>query len=182
MQSPPGTPQAVIRLRPDKLALYGMQTMDVLDTIRAANEGVPISQIYMGNHVVGLSVILQDEARDDIDDIGNIPLMNPEGKQLLLKDIAFIDQENGRSKILHASAKRIQTVTANVQGRDIESFNDELKKRITSRSLSASAPCLGASLIAAPSLPSATSGCSSKQSLTLTADSFAVQPVRSSRA
>jgi len=130
VQSPPGTPQAVIRLRPDKLALYGMQTLDVLDTIRAANEGVPISQIYMGNHVIGLSVILQDEARDDIDDIGNIPLMNPEGKLLLLKDIAFIDQENGRSKILHASAKRIQTVTANVQGRDIESFNDELKKRI----------------------------------------------------
>jgi CzcA family heavy metal efflux pump len=130
VQSPPSTPQVVIRLRPDKLALYGMQTLDVLDTIRAANEGVPISQIYIGNHVIGLSVILQDEARDDVDDIGNIPLMNPEGKQLLLKDIAFIDQENGRSKILHASAKRIQTVTANAQGRDIESFNDELKKRI----------------------------------------------------
>jgi CzcA family heavy metal efflux pump len=130
VQSPPGTPQALIRLRPDKLAQWGMQTVDVLDTIRAANEGVPISQVYMGSHVVGLSVVLEAEARDDVGDLGNIPLMNPEGKSLLLKDVAFIDQENGRSKILHAGAKRIQTVTANVQGRDIENFNAELKKRI----------------------------------------------------
>jgi CzcA family heavy metal efflux pump len=132
VQSPPGTPQVVIRLRPEKLSLWGLQPVDVLDTIRAANEGVPVSQVYMGSHVVGLSVVLEHEARDDIGDIGNIPLFNSDGKLLHLKDIAFITQENGRSKILHAGAKRIQTVTANVEGRDVASFTDELKKRIKS--------------------------------------------------
>ena len=130
VQSPPGTPQAVIRLRPDKLTNWGMQSNDVLDTIRAANEGVPIAQIYMGSRVVGLSVVLDKTARDDMADLGEIPLLNPEGKPLLLKDIAFITQESGRAKILHASAKRIQTITANMHGRDIESFNKDLKSRI----------------------------------------------------
>jgi CzcA family heavy metal efflux pump len=130
VQSPPGTPQAVIRLRHDKLAVWGLQPVDVLDTIRTAYESVPISQVYFGSRVVGLSVVLEEEARDDIGDIGNIPLFNPEGKILHLKDIAFITQENGRSKILHAGAKRIQTVTANVEGRDVTSFTNELKKRI----------------------------------------------------
>lgn len=130
VQSPPGTPQAVIRLRPDKLAIWGLQAVDVLDTIRAAYESVPVSQVYFGSRAVGLSVVLEEEARDDIGDIGNIPLFNPEGKLLHLKDIAFISQENGRSKILHDGAKRIQTVTANVQGRDVESVSAELKKRI----------------------------------------------------
>jgi CzcA family heavy metal efflux pump len=130
VQSPPGTPQAVIRLRPDKLAQWGMQTTDVLDTIRAANEGVPIAQIYMGSHAVGLSVMLDKAARDDVADLGEIPLISPDGKPLLLKDIAFITQESGRSKILHAGSKRIQTVTTNVRGRDLESFNTELKARI----------------------------------------------------
>jgi CzcA family heavy metal efflux pump len=130
VQSPPGTPQVVIRLRPDKLAVWGLQAVDVLDTVRASYESVPITQIYMGSRVVGLSVVLEEEARDDVGDIGNIPLFNPEGKLLHLKDIAFINQENGRSKILHAGAKRIQTVTANVQGRDVASFTSELKKRI----------------------------------------------------
>ena len=132
VQSPPGTPQAVIRLRPDKLAQFGMQTTDVLDTIRAAFEGVPIAQIYIGSRVVGLSVVLGKTARDDVADLGEIPLLNPEGKPLLLKDIAFITQESGRAKILHAGAKRIQTVTANATNRDLASFNAELQKRIKS--------------------------------------------------
>ena len=132
VQSPPGTPQAVIRLRPDKLASWGMQTTDVLDTIRAAFEGVPIAQIYLGSRVVGLSVVLDKTARDDVADLGEIPLINPEGKPLLLKNIAFITQENGRAKILHAGSKRIQTVTANVMNRDLASFNNELQKRIKS--------------------------------------------------
>ena len=130
VQSPPGTPQVVIRLRPDKLSTWGLQAVDVLDTIRAANESVPISQVYIGSRVVGVSVVLNEEARDDVEDLGNIPLFNPDGKILKLKDVAFITQENGRSKILHAGAKRIQTVTSNVQGRDVASFTDELKARI----------------------------------------------------
>ena len=130
VQSPPGTPQAVIRLRPDKLAQWGMQTTDILDTIRAAFEGVPIAQIYLGSRAVGLSVMLEKTARDDVADLGEIPLISPDGKPLLLKDIAFITQESGRAKILHAGSKRIQTVTANVHGRDIEAFNADLKARI----------------------------------------------------
>ena len=130
VQSPPGTPQAIIRLRPDKLAVWGLQATDVLDTIRAAHEGVPVAQVFIGSHAVGVSVLLDEEACDDVEDISNIPLFNSDGKILHLKDVAFITQENGRSKILHAGAKRIQTVTANVVGRDVASFTNELKKRI----------------------------------------------------
>lgn len=130
VQSPPGTPEVVIRLRPDQLAIWGLHATDVLDTVRAAYESVPVSQIYMGSRAVGLSVLLDLDARDDIADIGRIPLFNPEGKLVYLKDIAHITQENGRSKILHSGAKRIQTVTANVEGRDQTSFVTELKKRI----------------------------------------------------
>jgi Cu/Ag efflux pump CusA len=119
-----------VRLRPDKLALWGFHPTDVLDTIRAAYESVPVSQVYLGNRVVGLSVVLNREASDDISDIGNIPLFNPDGKLLYLKDIAYVTQESGRSKILHAGAKRIQTVTANVRNRDQNSFMRELKARI----------------------------------------------------
>ncbi len=130
VQSPPGTPQVVIRLRPSKLSRWGLNAVDVLDTLRASYESIPISQIYIGSRVVGLSVALDKEARDDIADIRNIPIFNSDGRLLHLSDIAFINQENGRSKILHAGAKRIQTITANVERRDVESFNTEIKKQI----------------------------------------------------
>lgn len=130
VQSPPGTPQLVIRLRPEKLAQWGLQPTDVLDNIRAAHESVPITQVYQGNRVIGVSVVLEAEARDDVQDTGNLPLFNSEGKLVRLRDVADITQENGRSKILHSGAKRIQTVTANVVGRDIDAFTDELKSKI----------------------------------------------------
>lgn len=130
VQSPPGTPQLAIRLRPERMAIWGLQPLDVLDTIRTAYEGVPVSQVYQGNRVIGVSVVLMPEARNNITQVGKLPIINAEGKMLRLSDIADITQESGRSKILHANAKRIQTVTANVAGRDVESYVDDVKERI----------------------------------------------------
>jgi len=130
VQSPPGTPQLVMRLRTEKMAKLGLYPTDVLDSIRAGYEGVPVAQVYEGNRVVGVSVLLASEARDDVQEAGNLPLFNSDGKLIRLRDVADIVQESGRSKILHAGAKRIQTVTANVTDRDISSFTDELKNKM----------------------------------------------------
>jgi Cu/Ag efflux pump CusA len=132
VQSPPGTPQLVMRLRPEKLVQWGLQPTDVLDNIRIAYESVPIAHVYQGNRIIGVSVVLANDARDDVQEAGNLPLFNPDGKLVRLRDVADIVQESGRSKILHAGAKRIQTVTANVVGRDIDAFTDELKAKIKS--------------------------------------------------
>lgn len=130
VQSPPGTPKLSIRLRPERLALWGMAPLDVLENIQAAFEGVQAAQVYQGNHVVSVNVMFTREVRDDLREIGDLPLKNPDGKIIRLRDLADITQENGRSKILHAGAKRMQTVTCNVQNRDIESFAREVKKRM----------------------------------------------------
>ena len=130
VQSPPGTPQISIRLRPEKLLQWGLQPTDVLDTIRASYESVPVAQVYEGSRVVGVSVLLNSASRNNIGQISKLPIMNNEGKLIKLGDIADVSQENGRSKILHSGAKRIQTVTANVNGRDAQSFADELRAKL----------------------------------------------------
>lgn len=131
VQSPPGTPQLAIRLRPERMAVWGLQPLDVLDTIRTAYESVPVSQVYQGNRVIGISVVLAPDAKNSITQVGKLPIINEEGRMLRLSDIADITQENGRSKILHAGAKRIQTVTANVAGRDVERYVEDIKDRIS---------------------------------------------------
>ena len=130
VQSPPGTPQLVIRLRNERLLQWGLQPTDVLDSIRAAYESVPVTQVYDGNRVIGVSVVLAEPQRNDITQVAKLPLKNIEGRIVRLGDVADINQENGRSKILHAGAKRIQTVTANVTNRDIQQFAKEMKSRI----------------------------------------------------
>ncbi len=130
IQSPAGTPQLNIRLRSERLAQWGLQSLDVLESIQSAYEGVQAAQVYQGNRVVSVNVMFAKVMRDDIREIGNLPLKNPDGKMIRLSDVADIVQENGRSKILHADAKRIQTITCNVHQRDLASFSNEVKKRI----------------------------------------------------
>ncbi len=127
VQSPPETPEIVIRLKQERLALWGLHPVDVLDTVRACYEGVPVNHVYMGNRSIGVSVLLNDASRDDIADMRNIPIFNAEGQMLKLSDVAYIAQEGGRSKILHAGAKRIQTITANMVGRDQALLLDEIR-------------------------------------------------------
>jgi len=104
----------------------------VLESIQAAFEGVQAAQVYQGNHVIGINVMFTPQMRDDLREIGDLPLKNPDGKIITLRELADIAQENGRSKILHAGAKRIQTITCNVLNRDIESFAREMKMRVAS--------------------------------------------------
>ena len=49
VQSPPGTPQLVARLRPTELARFGFDAVSVLDDMSTAYEGANAGQIYDGN-------------------------------------------------------------------------------------------------------------------------------------
>ena len=130
IQSPPGTPELAIRLRPERLAAYGLPSLDVLENIQAAYEGVQAAQIYQNNQIISVNVLFNQVVRDDLREIGALPLKNPDGKIVYLRDVADISQENGRSKILHAGAKRIQTITCNIKDRDLNSFAKEMKQRM----------------------------------------------------
>lgn len=132
IQSPPGTPQLVIRLLPEKLLQFGLHPADVLDTVRIAYESMPVTQVYHGNRVIGVTVVLDPNVRQNIQQVGKLPLRNNEGRMLELKDVADIRQENGQSKILHQGAKRIQTVTANVKEGDIRAFYTQARQKINS--------------------------------------------------
>ncbi len=132
IQSPPSTPELTIRLKPERLAQWGLQSLDVLENIQAAYQGVEAAQIYQNNQVTSVNVMFSRDVRDDLREIGALPLKNPDGKIMYLRNIAEISQENGRSKILHAGANRIQTITCNIQNRDIVSFTKEMKAKMKS--------------------------------------------------
>jgi Cu/Ag efflux pump CusA len=54
--------------------------------------------------------------------IGDMPIRTPSGAYVLLKQIADVYKTSGRYHVLHRNTQRVQTVTANVSGRDLESF------------------------------------------------------------
>jgi CzcA family heavy metal efflux pump len=133
IQSPPGLPQLTIRLRKPDLERWGFDAVEVLDLIRAAYQGDVVGQTYRGNQVFNVVTVLDEENRDSITKVGDLPLRSSSGAYVLLKQIADIYEAARRYQVLHEGARRLQTVTANVAGRDIVSFVREARAAIAAK-------------------------------------------------
>jgi len=132
IQAQPGAPQLSIRLRHERIATLGLQPLSVLETVQTAFEGTQVAQVFRGNQVIDLVVVLDPAHRNRMNEVAALPLRNPEGRLVRLSEIADIQVISGRYKILHDAGRRIQTVTAGVDGRDIEQFEREARTRIAS--------------------------------------------------
>jgi Cu/Ag efflux pump CusA len=130
IQAPTGMPQIVVRLRKEDVARWGFDPLEVLDVIRTAYGGENVGQIYEGNRVFDVSVILGINDRPKITEIGALPLRSPDGNYVTLKQLADIYESSARYVILHQGARRVQAITCNVQGRAVDSFVDEARTRI----------------------------------------------------
>ena len=137
LQSPPGMPQVVVRLRKQDLARWGFEPVTVLDGVKTAFGGDTVGQVYDGNKIVDVTVILASDARASVKQIGALPLRGPAGNYVTLQQLADIFETSGRYIILHQGARRVATVTCNVAGRDTASFSDEAKKNISQMPLAA---------------------------------------------
>jgi CzcA family heavy metal efflux pump len=130
VQSSLATPQLTIRLRQDQLSRYGFRSVDVLEAVQIAYEGVQASQIYEGSRIYGVSVLLDPEHRQSLTSVGDLPLRNSQGMMVPLRQLADVTQTIGRYQIQHSAGQRIQTITANVQGRKISAFVKDAQARI----------------------------------------------------
>ncbi len=131
VQSPPGMPQILVRLRKDDVARWGFDPLEVLDVIRTAYGSETVGQIYEGNRVYDVAVVLAPGSRPRVTEIGALPLRSPDGNYVSLRQLADISESSGRYVILHQGARRVQTITCNVQGRAVDSFVAEAQKRIS---------------------------------------------------
>ncbi len=133
VQSPPGLPQLVIKLRRPDVERWGLDSIDILEAVRTAFGGETVGQVYEGNRVFPVIVILAPTSRTSITQVGDLPLRVPSGTYVALRHLADIYEDGGRYQVLHQSAQRLQTITASVAGRDIVSFVKEAKAQIADR-------------------------------------------------
>ncbi|MBN9089018.1 MAG: efflux RND transporter permease subunit [Reyranella sp.] len=130
IQSPPGLPKLVIKLRPLDVEHWGFDSVDVLDAIRTAFGGETVGQVYEGNRVFPVIVIVDPASRASIARVGDLPLRSRSGTYVPLRQLADIYHDSGRYQVAHQAAQRLQTITANVTGRDVISFAREAKARL----------------------------------------------------
>jgi len=81
-----------------------------------------VGQVYQGKPRVRVSVILAAEKRHTVTGVGDLPFRGPAGNYVALRQLADIYESSGRFIVLHQGARRVQTVTCDVEGRDVISF------------------------------------------------------------
>jgi CzcA family heavy metal efflux pump len=130
LQAPPGAPQISVRLRHEAIAALGLTPLGVLQAVHAAYDGAVVGQLRQGTQAIDLVVLLPPEQRDSVAKVGTLSLRNPDGRLVTLSDVADVEVTGGRAKVLHSGGRRLQTVTAGVNGRDLQSFEREARRAI----------------------------------------------------
>lgn len=133
LQAPPGTPQEAVTLRDVDLRRWGLNPVGVLDAVHTAFGGDVVGEVYQGNQVFSVRTILDPGQRRSVDSIEDLPIRNDAGIYLTLGQVANVYETSGRFSILHDGARRVQTITANVSGRDVASFVADAQRQIQLR-------------------------------------------------
>ena len=133
VQSPPGTPQLIVQLRPADLARWGLDAVSVLDVVRTAFGGETVGQVAQGVRVIDVDVVLDPRERENPSQVAALPLRTPDGNYVQLGQVATIYETSGRYIILHDGARRVQAITLNVSGRDLNSFLQDARTRILAK-------------------------------------------------
>jgi Cu/Ag efflux pump CusA len=123
-------PQVAVRLRHSDLERWGLNPVTVLDAIHAAFGGEDVGQVYQGNQVFGVRMILSPSQRRTPESISDLPLRNDGGVFVRLGQVADVYETSGRFSVLHEGTRRVQTITANVEGRDVNSFVMEARDQV----------------------------------------------------
>jgi CzcA family heavy metal efflux pump len=131
--APPGVPQMIAQLRHDRLTELGFRPVDVLEAIQTAFQGATVAQTFEAGKVFDVVVILDETLRREPEAIGALLLQNAAGTRVALRELADVYGTQGRFMLLHDGARRRQTVTCNVEGRDVASFVADAKQQITQR-------------------------------------------------
>lgn len=128
-----GTPEMVFKLRPERFTQFGFRPDEVLEAVQSAFQGTTVAEIYEGNRVFDVVVVLDPAQRQTPESIGALFLQNAQGTRLPLRELADIYPSSGRQTIVHEGARRRQQVTCNVEGRDVASFMAELKRQMAAQ-------------------------------------------------
>lgn len=126
-----GIPLILIELNRESLARHGIHVGDVADLIETALNGVEATDVREGERLTSVLVRLPEKYRHDVDEISNLLVDTPAGRQIPLSELAEIKRGEGPQTIFRESLTRRKIILCNVIGRDVGSFVDEATKRIS---------------------------------------------------
>ncbi|WP_374601983.1 efflux RND transporter permease subunit [Arenimonas sp.] len=142
-----GLPLLTITPKPEGLVRYGLNQIAVQDAVQTAVGGTVAGQLFEGDRRFDLVVRLPEALRADPARLADLPIPLPghdDGDEasrganwttgtprtVPLRELATLEVVEGPNQVNRENGKRRIVVTANVRGRDLGSFVEELRQRI----------------------------------------------------
>ncbi len=134
-----GLPVLSIVPKRESLDRYGLNISDVQDIVEVAMGGREAGQLFEGDRRFDIVVRLPENLRTDIKTLERLPIPLKRAEQdgldmrpdyVPLKEVADISIIYGPNQISRENGKRRIVVTANVRGRDLGSFVEEIQQTV----------------------------------------------------
>jgi len=125
-----GKQQIVITPDRDALARYGLSNDQILGTLETGVGGSTAGVVFDGIRRYDIFVRLQENQRERLDVIKQLPIRTAEGAIIPLTRVADVRVETGPKQISRSNASRRIYVQMNVRGRDMGGVVEELRRRI----------------------------------------------------
>ncbi len=122
-----GQPSLSIAVNREKMARYGLSTQAINSVVESAVGGVAATQVVQGEQTFDLVVRVQPQYRGTPEQIGNILIATPAGKQIPLREVTDISIANGAAFIYRQDNSRYIGVQYSVEGRDLASAVGEAR-------------------------------------------------------
>lgn len=121
-----------LEIEPDRVALarYGLQLREVMDLVEAGLGGLNVSTTIEGRQRFPIQVRLPAAEREDLSRLGDILIPLADGKAVPLGQVAAIRRTSGPNMIESEDGLLRVYVQANVAGRDLGGFVQEVQERI----------------------------------------------------
>jgi cobalt-zinc-cadmium resistance protein CzcA len=126
-----GIPLVLIKLDRESLARYGIKVEEVADVVETALNGVEVTDVREAERMTHVLVRLPEKYRQSEETIKNLLVDTPSGNRVPLSQIAHIDRSEGPQTIFREGLKRRKIILCNVVGRDIGTFVQDAKDRIS---------------------------------------------------
>lgn len=130
VESVTGMPQIVVRYHRAALAQYGLNVREINRVVNTAFAGESSGMVYEGERRFDLVVRLAGDKRKDLNDVQQLLIATPQGRQIPLKTVAEVEITEGPNQIQRDNSQRRITVGFNVRGRDIQSTVKELQRKV----------------------------------------------------
>lgn len=120
-----------IEYRPQSLAAYGLTPLSAARQVRDALFGITVAEVNEGVRRFALTVRMQPDERDDVDDLKRLVLRGEGGALARLEEVADIGPEMASALIARENSQRKAVVSLNVnQGANLGHLVAEVRTRV----------------------------------------------------